>query len=378
MAGGVFQDWVTNQATGAVIPGATVTVRDEVSGALSTIYSNSALSAPLSNPITADSAGFVRFYAAAGLYRIEAVSGPLSATMRSVPIGDAQARDAGVATSAQLISRGDADARYLATDDLNVRLGTTGNLGEAATYDVGFDPDDLVRYEDIQLMIAEAVAGGSVGTMAIQDADAVDITGGTAILDALYVAGDSFFGGDPTVTGDDYSLHVDSVASAVNHVTVAGAVTTGAPSVAAEGTDTNINLRLVPKGTGQIQVPAGGVRATSASGGVGYGTGAGSTVTQATNKSTGVTLNAVCGQITMHNASLAASTSVGFTLTNSAIAATDVVIINIATTATNNAYTIVVDAVAAGSCHIHLRNVTAGALAQALVLNFAVIKAVAA
>lgn len=120
----------------------------------------------------------------------------------------------------------------------------------------------------------------------------------------------------------------------------------------------------------------GGVLSIHATKGVGYGTGAGGTVTQATSKATGVTLNKVCGQITMNNAALAAATSVSFTLTNSAIAATDVVVVNIATTATANSYAITVDAVAAGSCRIQLRNISAGSLSEALVLNFAVIKGV--
>jgi hypothetical protein len=46
------------------------------------------------------------------------------------------------------------------------------------------------------------------------------------------------------------------------------------------------------------------VKSTSATAGVGYGTGAGGAVTQATSKSTGVTLDKVCGEITMNNATL--------------------------------------------------------------------------
>ena len=101
----------------------------------------------------------------------------------------------------------------------------------------------------------------------------------------------------------------------------------------------------------------------------------GGTVTQATSKATGVTLDMLCGVITMNAASLAATTSVNFTLTNATIAAGDVVIVNIASGATAGSYTLNADAVAAGSCRVHLRNVTAGALAEALVLNYGVIKA---
>jgi hypothetical protein len=120
------------------------------------------------------------------------------------------------------------------------------------------------------------------------------------------------------------------------------------------------------------------IKSTSTSAGVGYATGAGGTQTQSTSKSTGVTLNKICGAITMSGVALAATTSVSFTLTNSSIAATDVVIVNIASAATTNTYVVTVDAVASGSCRIHLRNISATSRSEALVLNFAVIKSVTA
>jgi hypothetical protein len=106
----------------------------------------------------------------------------------------------------------------------------------------------------------------------------------------------------------------------------------------------------------------------------GYGAGAGGTVTQATNKSTGATLNTRCGTITMNGAELAADTTVSFTLTNSQIAATDVVVLNHASAGTAGAYTLNAQA-AAGSASINVRNVTGGALSEAIVIRFAVIKA---
>jgi hypothetical protein len=111
---------------------------------------------------------------------------------------------------------------------------------------------------------------------------------------------------------------------------------------------------------------------------VGYSTGTGGTVSQATDKSTGVTLDKRCGQITMNNAALAAAAEVSFTLTNSVIAATDVVLVSIASGATAGAYSIQCDATAAGSCRISVGNRNAGSLGEAIVLNFVVIKSVAA
>lgn len=109
---------------------------------------------------------------------------------------------------------------------------------------------------------------------------------------------------------------------------------------------------------------------------VGFLTGEGGSVTQATNKSTGVTLDKRVGEVIMSNASLATATSVSFTLTNSTIAANDVVIACIKSGATMNSYHVTVDAVAAGSCRIHVRNNNAGSLGEAIVIGFAVIKAV--
>lgn len=119
------------------------------------------------------------------------------------------------------------------------------------------------------------------------------------------------------------------------------------------------------------------IQSSTAGGSIGYaGTGGiGGTVTQATNKSTGVTLNTICGAITMNGASLANATAVGFTVTNNQVAATDVVLLSIKSGATANSYTLTVDAVANNSFHVALYNFTGGSLAEALVLNFAVIKA---
>ena len=125
-------------------------------------------------------------------------------------------------------------------------------------------------------------------------------------------------------------------------------------------------------------VVTAGALTSSGTAGNGYSAGAGGAVTQTPNKSSGVTLNKICGRVTMNNASLATSASVSFTLTNSTIAATDVVVANIASAGAANSYLVTVDAVAAGSCRIHLRNISAGALGEALVLNFAVMKSVIA
>lgn len=121
----------------------------------------------------------------------------------------------------------------------------------------------------------------------------------------------------------------------------------------------------------------GSAKSTSPTGGVGYATGAGGAQTQLTSKATTVVSNTVCGTITLHNANLAATTGVTFTFTNSAIAATDVVVLVHDSVGTIGAYGFGVTP-AAGSATITVRNNTAGGLAEAIVLRYAVIKAVVA
>lgn len=100
----------------------------------------------------------------------------------------------------------------------------------------------------------------------------------------------------------------------------------------------------------------------------------GGTVTQNSNKSTAVELNTMCGQITMNNAALNTGVEVTFTVTNSKVAATDVIIVNHSSGGTSGAYGVCVTAVGAGSFAITVSNWSAGNLSEAIVLSFAVIK----
>lgn len=114
----------------------------------------------------------------------------------------------------------------------------------------------------------------------------------------------------------------------------------------------------------------------------GYITGEGGTVTQATSKSTGVggvgapftgQANPKSGTITMNAAALAASTTVSFVMTNTAIGANDLLVLNHSSGGTFGAYTLNARC-AAGSATIDVRNVTAGSLSEAIVIRFALLK----
>lgn len=58
-------------------------------------------------------------------------------------------------------------------------------------------------------------------------------------------------------------LYFSATASAVNYLTIANAATLNGPTIGAAttGSDTNININLVPKGTGQVVHPSGGTSA---------------------------------------------------------------------------------------------------------------------
>ena len=108
---------------------------------------------------------------------------------------------------------------------------------------------------------------------------------------------------------------------------------------------------------------------------LGYGTTAGGTVTQASSRTTGVTVDAQCGQITLVSA--AGSTTAGsFTVTNNCVlAATDAVIVwQVSGT---DKYDLSVSAVAAGSFQITNRTY-AGTTTEQPVFGFMIFKGVSA
>ena len=130
--------------------------------------------------------------------------------------------------------------------------------------------------------------------------------------------------------------------------------------------------------TGTSLAVTGLITTSSATAGIGYATGAGGTVTQLTSKVTAFTLSKNTGLITFAADSLAANTtSAGATWTNTAMAATDNVIFMHQSGGTIGAYYITCTP-AAGSATIYIRNTTGGALAEAPVVRFTIIKGVSA
>lgn len=102
-----------------------------------------------------------------------------------------------------------------------------------------------------------------------------------------------------------------------------------------------------------------------------------SAVTQATNRTTGVTVTTLAGTITTNNASLAAEAAAAFVVTCAKVAIGDVVLVCQRSGAVGAMTTVEVVAVAAGSFTISVMNGNAAAGTAetgAIVINYAVIK----
>jgi hypothetical protein len=169
-----------------------------------------------------------------------------------------------------------------------------------------------------------------------------NISVGSSVNVAVFTSAAAIFDSNVVVLGD----------------VVANVVTTGNLAVTGTVTSNIVSINKI---------------VTTSNAGIGYEVGAGGTATQTTNKTNPVTLNTIAGQITLNNQNLGAGAHAAFVLNNTAIANTDVMIINHVSGGTIGAYTFDVVCNTANAS-ITITNQTAGALAQAPVIRFAVIK----
>ena len=114
---------------------------------------------------------------------------------------------------------------------------------------------------------------------------------------------------------------------------------------------------------------------TTTGNGIGYTTGSGGTVTQATSRTTGVTLNKPSGQITLFSQALAAGAANTFVLTNSAIAANDFLMLNHFSGGTIGNYVLAANT-GAGIANVTIRSTTT-VTAEAPVIQYVLIKGAA-
>ena len=115
------------------------------------------------------------------------------------------------------------------------------------------------------------------------------------------------------------------------------------------------------------------ILSSSSSGGIGYKTGAGGSVTQTTSKDTNVTINKICGLIIMHNQALAAGAKVSFYVFNSNVSSTDIVVVS-ARDGFSGAYMAQAYLIANGAFAIRVENTSGSSHSEAAQINFTVIK----
>jgi hypothetical protein len=170
----------------------------------------------------------------------------------------------------------------------------------------------------------------------------------------------------------------DSSVGDVVRITQQGA---GAPlRVEDETTDTT---PFIIDGTGLVGIGTptplhklevvGGIRSTTATDGIGYATGAGGTVVQGTSRTTPVTINKICGTITMFSAAGSAAWS-SFTVNNTTIGLTDNIILSYS--GGSNNYLFIPGRIIAGTSFVISFVSIGGTAVDSPVINFTIIKSV--
>jgi hypothetical protein len=142
----------------------------------------------------------------------------------------------------------------------------------------------------------------------------------------------------------------------------------GNQNVAIGGTTASEKLTV----TGNI-LGTGTILSSSNTSGIGYTSAAQGTVTQATSKTAGVTINTIAGVITMNNSALAAGGTAPFTVTNSTIVDGDVVVASSQGGYTAD-YRATAYGVVAGSFKISVTNISGSTQSEAVKINFRVLR----
>ena len=264
--------------------------------------------------------------------------------------------------------------------NMTVDLATSGVSAGTYTY-----PTLTVDAYGRVTSASSAAAAGTVTSVGVVPGDGIQVTGSpvttsgninitnTGVTRLNAGTGISLSGGNGNVT-----VSTTITGGTVTGVTVASTTLTvsGSP-ITTTGTIT-INLPTTITLTGNITggnlISTGRITSANATAGIGYATGAGGTVTQGTSRTTSVTINKMSGAITLFSAA-GTSAYTTFTVTNSTVAATDVIIVN--QKSGTDKYQAFVSAVAAGSFAITFSDIS-GTTTEQPVFNFAVIKAVAA
>lgn len=117
----------------------------------------------------------------------------------------------------------------------------------------------------------------------------------------------------------------------------------------------------------------GGILSTGLMG-IGYGTGAGGTVTQLTSKATAVTLNKPSGRIITSSSALGAGVTVAFTLNNTLLTGNDNIKVIVGGAGAAGAYQADCTYCINGAANITIKNLDSISRTDAFAINFTIIK----
>ena len=286
-------------SSGAPVVAASISVYNYGTTTLASLFGDSSGSTTLANPLTSSSAGYFEFYAADGRYTLSiSVGGYPVTTITDILLDDP------TNASATVVVGGSVDNSPIGASTPSsgafTTLSATGNatLGNAST--------DI---HTINGVLIQSVGAG-VGI----------ITGGNLTVSSP----DGVEGGQVTIknranTAAAFVVDVDNV----DQCRVFTAQNNTNITIGQIGGATGGSVAIHTGSTERVKIDSSGNVLVTSVAGLGYGTGAGGTVTQATSKSTAVTLNKPTGQITTHNAALAADTTVSFLVNNSLITTSD-------------------------------------------------------
>lgn len=179
--------------------------------------------------------------------------------------------------------------------------------------------NELIKFTSVtsavnEFTVTNSATGNTVGIAATGGDTNIGLTIGGKGTGMLYLgpttsAGVKFVGDQPILdSSDNEQIKFVKTPVAVNELTITNAATGGNPSLSATGGDTNVAMQLTSKGTGLVLV-----------GGTGTGTSTASAATVSTQK----------GVVTSESLTTAAGASWDLTLTNTKIAAGNVVVASV-------------------------------------------------
>jgi len=248
--------------------------------------------------------------------------------------------------------------------------GATGATGAASTVAGPTGPQGLQGIQGVQGDTRATATAGTTTTLAA-GASATVVNAGTtseAVFNFGIPQGTAGTGVTPQAVGFTLTGGTSPRTATVDK-TGTVAMTSDITGGTLAGSFTTLNA------SGAATFPAGATVTAPAL--LGYGTGAGGTVTQATSKSTAVTLNKPTGRITMTADALAAGATVPFIVSNSLVTLSDNVVATLSVLPSGTSgldYSLDVFVRNPAEVVFVLKNISAASRSEAVVINFVIIK----